>query len=358
MKRILVLPLAIFYCITFGQSTNNNIISINPNVKVNVYRFKNKLLDLYKLKFIDTTLTKNYTEIKREDIHAGMFSKNPNSNKVIYKNYYFELKENRDVSISNSNGKLIKTISDPDKNILADNISGNSTIFSVSTGVVVAIRLNEENGYHIKKYDEKGNTLNIWKIAHTIYNKKDNEIESIPFLYYFAHTDNAMIFSSMHHSKAQSTIIMSLNDSTRIKTDKSTGGIIVNPKDNSLAGIISFSDKSMEVNMGTKSWNSINEGWGDAAKTVLNDSILVIARYHNIATGCSVNAYNVNTGNLLWKGDVKQLNVGHSKYYNIVHLTLFENKLILEGNEAYGDYLQVLDLNTGKNLFTEMPVNK
>jgi hypothetical protein len=364
MKKLIILPFTILFLSACGQiknneTTYNNIISIRPNNNgVIVYRFKNKLYDLEKLIYIDTSQIKSYIEIKRENVYADMFWREPNNNKTEYKNDTFELKENKDVTIRDNKGNLIKTITDPDKKILADNISGNSVIFSVSTGVVVAIHLKEENGYHIIKYDENGNTLNTWKIAHTMYEKEDNENNSIPYLYYFAHTDNAIIFSSTSYYNPKETIIQSLKDSTQTKIENATGGIIVNPKDNSLAGTIEFSDKIMEVKMGKTIWKVADDGWGMAAKTVLIDSILVIARYHNIATGCFVKAYQANTGKLLWTGDVKQLNVGHSKYFNIVHLTLYKDKLILEGNEAYGDYLQILDLKTGKNLFADMPENK
>jgi hypothetical protein len=364
MKKLIILPVLIFCLSACGQiknneSVNNNIISIQPNNnEVFVYHFKNKLLDLEKLKYIDTSLIKSYTEIKRENIYADMFWREPNNNKAEYKNDTFELKENKDVTIRDNKGNLIRTITDPDKKILADNIHGNSAIFSVSTGVVVAIHLKEENGYRIIKYDEKGNTLNTWKITHTINKKESNEVNGIPYLYYFAHTDDAIIFSSTSYYKQKETIIQSLYDSAQTKNKNATGGIIVNQNNNTLAGTIIFSDKIMEVKIGDNIWKVAEDGWGNAAKTVLVDSILVIARYHNIATGCFVKAYQANTGKILWTGDVKQLNVGHSKYFNIVHLTLYKDKLILEGNEAYGDYLQILDLKTGKNLFADMPENK
>jgi hypothetical protein len=344
---------AILLMIADLKTSESNAQGINKITFV--YHFTDKLLDLGSLKYIDTNVTKTYKEIKRENNHADMFSKSPKSNIVFYKNLLFELKENLDITISDSKNKIIKTIKNPDKGIQPENVSVNAVIFSAPTGVVVIVRFSEENGYHIRKYDENGNMQNYWKIQHTIYKKTDNTVESIPWLYYFAHTDNAIIFSSIHYSKPQGTIIQSLTDTSQIRSDLSTGGIIVDPEDNNLAGLIRFSDKTMEVTMEKKSWKKPDEGWGDAAKTVLSDNILVVARYHNIATGCRVNAYDVSSGELLWKGDVKQLNVGHSKYYNVVHLTSYGNKLILEGNEAYGDYLQVLDLKTGKNLFADMP---
>jgi hypothetical protein len=360
MKKIFIL-LAVLSemvsCVNGKRNDNGNTNNSADSNQTYVYRFKDKFLDLRHLKLADTFSIIDHKEIKRENFHCPQFIADANEGLANYKNFTFELKEDRDIDITDNTGKLIKTISDPDKNILADNISGNSIIFSISTGVICAIRLEGDNGYHINKYDENGNVLKTWKVIHTIYNKSGNVTESVPYLYYFAHSDKEMVFSSIYYGTQQETIILNIINGTQKKMSCSTGGIIIDPKTNYLAGLVHFNDdkKEMEVEIGDSKWQVPNEGFDDAAKSILYDSVLVIAKYNNIATGCSVDAYNTYTGKLLWKGDVKQLDVGHSKYYNVVHLTLFEGKLILEGNEAYGDYLQVLDLNTGKRLFESMP---
>ena len=110
----------------------------------------------------------------------------------------------------------------------------------------------------------------------------------------------------------------------------------------------------MNVELGGHNWDIQNTYFNDAARTILTDSLLIIATFDRISSGSNVNAYNAQTGKLLWQGEVKQLQVAHSEYYNAVFLTLFEDKLILEGNEAGGSYLQVLDLKSGKNLFALM----
>ena len=172
----------------------------------------------------------------------------------------------------------------------------------------------------------------------------------------------------MHWGKPEETVILDLATGLEKKLNFSLGGIIVDARDNTLRGTLKMDDKKKnivvdlfnlpalsEVINTTRHFTIENDGYGDAAKTILTDSLLIIAHYHNIATGCSVKAYDCRTGEIKWKGDVKQIMTAHSIYYNIVHLTLYKNKLILEGNEAHGSYLQVLDLNTGKNLFSLMP---
>jgi hypothetical protein len=363
MKKIMIpafLAIACIICFNQGNANKNKSASPTDTSLVRIYKFKNKIINLDLLKIEDASALKNYVEIKRESYHSDYFDQNLNDKKIIYKNFVFELKENREISISDNKGKLIKTIPDPDKNIPSDNTSGNAVIFSVSTGVISVVRLSEENGYHVNKYNENGTILNSWTVAHTLYKKYDNTVESIPYLYYFTHTDKEIVFSSMHYSDPHETIILNIEDGTQKKITNSTGAIIIDPKNNSLAGTINFNDdqKLMEVTLGSKTWKTENEGTANSAKTVLKDSVLFVTRYHSIATGSNVNAYNAYTGKLLWKGDVKQLNVGHSEYYNSVFLTLYKDKLILEGNEAGGDYLQVLDTKTGKNLFELMPDTK
>lgn len=359
MKRVIILiTIASFiFFLVQGMKSGSRILTLNDTI--HVYKFKNKYLNLNLLKLSDT-VSKNAVEIKRENIHSNTFVSDENDFIANYKSYTFKLNSSREISILDNKSKLLKTIADPDKNIPLDNTSGNSLIFTVSDGVVLIQRLSEEEGYHIKKYDENGTLLNSWTVAHTIYKKYDNTVESIPHLYYFAHTSNEIIFSSMYSDAPKETVVLSIADGTKKTIEKSTGGIIVNQTDKSLAGLIHFDDhvKTMEVEMGSKKWQTTYNGYDDAAKTVLSDSILVIAIYDNIATGCAVNAYNAYTGTLLWKGDVKQLMVGHSEYYNMVYLTVYKNMLILEGNEAGGDYLQVFDLKTGKRLFEEMPDSK
>jgi hypothetical protein len=84
---------------------------------------------------------------------------------------------------------------------------------------------------------------------------------------------------------------------------------------------------------------------------VLWDNVLYLAHYSRIASGVRLYAYYLPKEQLLWECDVKQPLVEHSKYWNRVYLTCFENKIILEGQEAYAQHLQVFDAKTGKRLF-------
>ena len=93
---------------------------------------------------------------------------------------------------------------------------------------------------------------------------------------------------------------------------------------------------------------------GRGIKAIVKNNKLIVAVYCPIATGSDIVCIDIYSGKEIWHGDIKQLNIGHSKYSNSVYLKSFDNKIIVVGVESYGNYIQVIDLNTGANLFTKM----
>jgi outer membrane protein assembly factor BamB len=93
---------------------------------------------------------------------------------------------------------------------------------------------------------------------------------------------------------------------------------------------------------------------GQVANAIRDGDHVYICIYSFISTGSDLVCLNFYSGKEVWHADVKQLNVEHSKYYNDVYLKLVDDKIIFAGVEAGGQYLQVIDKNTGKNLFAEL----
>ncbi len=96
-----------------------------------------------------------------------------------------------------------------------------------------------------------------------------------------------------------------------------------------------------------------------ACDLILKNNLLYIANYHPIATGSSLHCFDLNSRKMKWTADVKQIMASHSQYSNKVILSMYKNKIIMEGDEAYGDYVQIFDAETGKRLavfgdFTEI----
>jgi len=87
-----------------------------------------------------------------------------------------------------------------------------------------------------------------------------------------------------------------------------------------------------------------------ACDNILKDSLLYIANYHPIATGSSLQCYDMRSGKIKWTADVKQIMASHSEYSNKVVISMYQNKIIMEGNEDGGDYVQIFNAETGERL--------
>ena len=63
---------------------------------------------------------------------------------------------------------------------------------------------------------------------------------------------------------------------------------------------------------------------------------------------------DIHTGKEIWHGEIKQLYIEHSEYSNSLYVRLFDTQIVIAGDEAGGDYIQVIDINTGANIFTKI----
>ena len=84
----------------------------------------------------------------------------------------------------------------------------------------------------------------------------------------------------------------------------------------------------------------------------LNGDVLVYAAYHPSSTGCAVVAYDLKNKKQLWKTDLKGLGpIAHFRYSNSVTLEIINNDAVrVFGNESAGQYLEIVDLKTGKTV--------
>jgi hypothetical protein len=357
MKPTLLLLLSfssLIACNSSQSDKHKTITTAKADTRVYVYHFQKKYFDLNALKFRDTVLDKSWVVIKSEVMTAPGFAEPADS--VVYKNRSYKLLQDGDITIS-ENGKYVKTIPNEDKKLHMDNVTGNSVIYATTSGIVHALRLTEQYGYHITKYDADGNLLNKWTILHTLFIKhKPNEIESVPYLYFFGITNKEIVFSTVWESP-RATVILNMRNGNQQKLDYSITGMILGEDNDTLLGVIAndSAENHLLVHLGNKNWQIDNPMGNTSTKTILKDSILYVAMYPDISSGCDVFAFNAYTGKQIWKGDVIQMNIPHSKYYNTVYLTLFHDKLILEGIEAGGQYLQILDSKNGKRLFSSIP---
>ena len=84
----------------------------------------------------------------------------------------------------------------------------------------------------------------------------------------------------------------------------------------------------------------------------LNGDVLVYAAFHPSSTGCAVVAYDLKNRKQLWKADLKGLgSIDHFEYSNAVTLEFIDNAAVrVFGNESAGQYLEIVDLKTGKTV--------
>jgi hypothetical protein len=101
-------------------------------------------------------------------------------------------------------------------------------------------------------------------------------------------------------------------------------------------------------------WTARTDGWGDSATTLVAGDLLVVALFHRIATGASLIALDLHTGERRWTADVVQMRVGHSKYFNDVSLERRGDAIVMRGFEAFGCYEQRFELGTGRRLSSSL----
>jgi hypothetical protein len=84
----------------------------------------------------------------------------------------------------------------------------------------------------------------------------------------------------------------------------------------------------------------------------LNGDVLVYADFLSSRTGCSVVAYDLKKQKQLWKTGLKGLGpIPHFGYSNSVNLEIINNDAVrVFGNESAGQYLEIVDLKTGKTV--------
>ena len=207
--------------------------------------------------------------------------------------------------------------------------------------------------YAICKYNTDGDLLTRQNIEHTfITHPEANTNYHHRYLYFHGIVGQQMVFTShIAFSEKDKTVVLNMKDFSLEEYDLKATGLIADENEEKLAGFISGEDGKFKIEMldGRKFKFDIKYG-GPACNCLLKGDMLYIADYHPISTGSGLQCFNLKTGKMQWTADVKQMNVGHSEYWNTVTISMYKNKIIMEGNEASGDYVQLFDAETGERL--------
>jgi hypothetical protein len=79
--------------------------------------------------------------------------------------------------------------------------------------------------------------------------------------------------------------------------------------------------------------------------------ILVYALFSEASQGCTLIAVNLKNGEELWRTDLKAIPLkAHSGYSNAMNLHAEEGIVTAWGHESFGNYVEIVDINTGKLL--------
>ena len=340
-------PIALFLLISIPLKAQKDI-NYNPE---SLYPFEDYYINLDNLERVEVngTLSSNF---KTSSKYASRFIK-ASYDKVKFRGKEFVILPENGLKIVDLRTGMEKILENKEKDIEKD-INGRSFVFSTNNSVVYIKKLDGEHGYMIYKYDEDGNEIFSVQIEHTDIVKKGNVRHHYPYLYYFMHTNDFLIFTS-YDSRYEKTCVINLENGDTDFFEFIAAGVIRGEDENSINGYVIIPDntETLEVKYLDNSWQANLKHIANSNKvqTILKDSILVVADYHQIATGSNLSAFNIYTGELLWQADVKQMNVGHSEYYNEVILSMYSDKVIMEGIESYAHYLQIFDIETGERLF-------
>ena len=111
-------------------------------------------------------------------------------------------------------------------------------------------------------------------------------------------------------------------------------------------------------------WPSERPPDGVTLSFVNSDCVEYKAHFARGATGCRAEAYDLKVGKTLWGTDLKGLGgVGHSQYTNNVWLEPVNDEVFaVYGDEAFGRYIEIVDMKTGKTvghkIFTKEETDK
>lgn len=235
-----------------------------------------------------------------------------------------------------------------------DDVPGNDFIFPVSDGVVHIQRFEGKVGYRVTRLDEWCKQKCRQNIPHTLFTPvKDKDDFVTPYLFYFAHTDRFVAFTSLNAKSIHKTVIVDLKDGKAQPIEATICGIIRADNEIGLRGYLLRDDvaKTVKVSMQGSNWalrdNNVSKL---IAETVVSDSLLIMARYHQSGPGISLVAYNAQSGKTVWTGEVLQA----TGIPGNVYLSTYKNRLMMEVAQPGGKYLEVFDLATGKRNFSTL----
>jgi hypothetical protein len=232
-------------------------------------------------------------------------------------------------------------------------------------GIILIYEFPDSLYYHIYRMKYNGELTGHLRIMHTKIKDELTEsgkmsISYERYLYPYDYRENYLVLSgSWSSNEIRKTVVVNLVDMKMMEYDFALSSVIWDDFDGSAKGFIlapesrEYSEKST-LKMFWKADSSYIEleipYASEKCQTILWGSKLVVANYHPISTGSSLHCFDIYSKKILWTADVLQMNVDHSKYFNKVTISKYNDRIIMEGNEAYGNYLQIFEMHSVKRV--------
>lgn len=317
-----------------------------------LYRFEDRYLDLASLQWLEMDGIPS-SEFKSHSLFANRFRqpgfKNGWPEIQTFLGTTFEI-EGNDGSIlpTLSTGQVVNT---PDACVRQRRETTEDHYLLVAEKGVAEIARCGNDEIVVRLFKEQGEIF-LHTVLGRLPGEEENTLHPYHNLFFCDFSLRNLIYTSRWGDDHE-TIVVNLSDGTQSHFDFEVAGVVFAENELDVQGFLVQDKQRSSLLYKSVNGNSValtpQENDNSFTALVSGDTLFV-AGYHNIATGSSLSAFDLRSGKLLWKADVTQMGVAHSEYYNEVILSKYNHRLMLEGHEAGGKYLQVFDALTGKKL--------
>ncbi|MCP4438749.1 MAG: hypothetical protein GY810_07375 [Aureispira sp.] len=318
-----------------------------------LYPFEGKYLNLNTLEQEESATLLAET-FKTESKYAYRF-KALAIDQLAYKGMLFKILEKNGLLMTNMSTQAAGPLPNNEKD---QTIYGMNFLLEVEGGVIYIKHLEPEVGFMLYKYDEAGKEVFALQLPHSKYIESGSLKYFSPYLGYFTHTASSLVFSSYSGLKKQTSIV-NTKEGTVQNFDFTSIGVLRDEKgDMAIQGFVELdkSNSAIKVTYIDKTF-LIQKSFlkdSDHVETLIVDNKLIVASNNRIQSGVQLFAIDLDSKETVWEAKVQQLNGSDKQYFNTLWLSAHEGKILLEGYEKAGKYLQIFDIKTGQQTWTSI----
>lgn len=229
---------------------------------------------------------------------------------------------------------------------------GQNFMITCADGVLYVKHLSKDLGFRVYKYDAMGSEVFGVAIPHSDIVQREKYQFHRPYLRYFAHTPQQIAFTSYERDVAK-TVLLDTKNGTTTDLDFSIQGVIRDADEQRFVGYIGAGNP-LRIRLDDADFSVPMEQIApiNSIEAILHQGVLYCALYDSKRAGCLLWALDVASRQWLWKTTIAEMPAEQtSYYYNNIWLSLYQDKLLLEGLEMNGKYFAVVNSKTGKVIF-------